>query len=276
MRSSRLLGLTLTAAALVGCSDSPVPTQPGGGGGGPPPVLLKDMIVANLPSPYYHFEYAPSGQITRVSFASQFLDYSVRYQNARITELRDSAVGNFNRLEYHYDAVGRVDTVNYHDNSGALYARVLLTYSGSQLVRLDRERMLDTLGLVLEKTMTFSYYPDGNVQDIVDHRPEVAGRQADGTSVDHFEQYDDNVNVDAFGLIHNDFFDHIVLLPNVVLQKGNPARETFTSADIHYRFDYTYTFDGSKRPLTKGGTATVLSGPDSGQVIPLSTTFSYY
>lgn len=274
MRTSRLLGLTITAAVLFGCSDSPVPTQPGGGG--PPPVLLKDMVVANLPSPYYHFEYAPSGQITRVSFASQFLDYSVQYQNARITELHDSAVGNFNRLEYHYDAVGRVDTVNYHDNAGALYARVLLTYSGSQLVRLDRERMLDTLGLVLEKTMTFSYYPDGNVQDIVDHRPEVAGRQADGTSVDHFEQYDDNVNVDAFGLIHNDFFDHIVLLPNVVLQKGNPARETFTSADINYRFDYTYTFDGSKRPLTKGGTATVLSGPDSGQVIPLSTTFSYY
>lgn len=274
MRTSRLLGLTLTAATVFGCSDSPVPTQPGGSG--PPPVLLKDMIVANLPSPYYHFEYAPSGQITRVSFASQFLDYSVRYENARIAELHDSAVGNFNRLQYVYDDSGRVDTVKYHDNTGALYARVVLTYAGNQLLRLDRSRVLDTLGLVLEKTMTFSYYPDGNVQDIVDHRPEVAGRQADGTSVDHFEQYDDNVNVDAFGLIHNDFFDHLVLLPNVVLQKGNPARETFTSADINYRFDYTYTFDGSKRPLTKGGTATVLSGPDSGQVIPLSTTFSYY
>jgi hypothetical protein len=82
--------------------------------------------------------------------------------------------------------------------------------------------------------------------------------------------------VDGFGLIHNDFFDHVVLLPDVRLQQGNPARETFTGGAVNYRFDYTYTYDDHQRPLTKGGTATILTGPDSGRTIPLSTVFSYY
>ena len=272
VRKSRLLGLTLTAAALFGCSDSPAPTQPGGGG--PAPVLLKDIVVSNLPAPYYHFDYDAGGRVTGVSFASGVLIYRVRYLGGKISELQDSALGNTDRLQYVYDLAGRVHTVNYVDPSDQTVARVQLTYSGNQLTELDRERDYGS-GLVLDKTMMFSYYADGNLEEIVDHRPAVNG-SPEGTTVDHFEQYDDNVNVDAFALIHNDFFDHIVLLPGVVLQKGNPARETFTSGDINYRFDYVYTFDGSNRPLTKGGTATVLSGADSGRVIPLSTTFSYY
>lgn len=272
MRTSRWLVPALTAVALYGCSDSLAPTRPGRGS--PPPVLLRDMVVSNLPSPYYHFDYDAGGRMTGVSFASGLLIYKVRYLGGKISELQDSALGNTDRLQYVYDLAGRVQTVNYVDPSDKTIARVQLTYSGDQLRQLDRERDYGS-GPMLDKTMTFSYYADGNLEEIVDHRPPVNGSPA-GTTVDHFEQYDQNVNVDAFGLIHNDFFDHIVLLPNVVLQNGNPARETFTSADVNYRFDYTYTFDGSKRPLTKGGTATVLSGPDSGQVIPLSTTFSYY
>lgn len=270
MRTSTLL-LGFTAAATFACIDPQSPIRPGGGS---PPVLFKDMVVSNLPSPYYHFEYAPGGQITRVSFASGFLVYGVQYQGGRIAELRDSALGNFDRLRYVYDAAGRVDTVNYVTPTDQIVGRVRLTYSGEQLVELDRERDYGS-GLVLDKTMTFSYYADGNLEDIVDHRPAVNGAP-EGTTVDHFEQYDDNVNVDAFALIHNDFFDHVVLLPDVVLQKGNAARETFTTGNVNYRFDYTYTYDGLKRPLSKGGTATILSGPDSGRVIPLSTTYSYY
>ena len=81
---------------------------------------------------------------------------------------------------------------------------------------------------------------------------------------------------DAFGLIHNDFFDHIVLLPNVQLQKGNPAREIFTGGVEDYRFDYTYTYDERHRPLVKAGTATILTGPNAGRIIPVRTDFSYY
>lgn len=234
MRTPTLLSLTITLAAVLACGDSQGPGGGSGDGGGASAVLLQDVVVAHLPSPYYHFEYEPGGRIKRVSFASDFLSYDVLY----------------------------------------VFARVRLTYDGDKLNKLDRERKL-AAGFTIEKTLSFSYYADGNLEEIVDHRPAINGQEAT-TTVDRFEQYDDNVNVDAFGLIHNDFFDHVVLLPDVQLEKGNPARETFTGGGTDYRFDYTYAYDEHKRPLSKGGTATILTGPDAGRTVPLSTVFSYY
>jgi hypothetical protein len=270
MRAPTLLGFTITVAAVLACGDSQGP----GGGNLPPPVPLKDIVVSHLPAPYYHFEYDSGGRISHVSFASDFLMYDVLYRDGRIAELRNITAGNTDRLEYVYDAAGRVATVNYVNPMDTVFARVRLTYAGDKLSRLDRERKLQS-GFAIEKTLSFSYYADGNLEEIVDHRPALNGLEAT-TTVDRFEQYDDNVNVDGFGLIHNDFFDHVVLLPAVQLQKGNPARELFTGGSVDYRFDYTYTYDEQKRPLTKGGTATILTGPDSGRIIPLSTVFSYY
>lgn len=270
MRTLTPLGLTIILAAVLACSDSEGP----GRGNLPPPVPLKDIVVSHLPAPYYHFEYDSGGRISRVSFASDFLMYEVLYQEGRIAELRNITAGNSDRLEYLYDAVGQVATVNYVNPAGTVFARVRLTYTGDKLSRLERERKL-LPGFTIEKTLSFSYDTSGNLQEIVDHRPALNGQVAT-TTVDRFEQYDDNVNVDGFGLIHNDFFDHVVLLPDVQLQQGNPAREIFSGGGVDYRFDYTYTYDQHRRPLTKGGTATILTGPDSGRVIPLSTVFSYY
>src|SRR5438876_7841118 len=90
MRTPTLLGLTITVAAVLACGDSQGPGEGSGvGGGGSAAVLLKDVVVAHLPSPYYHFEYEPDGRIKRVSFASDFLIYDVLYQDGRIAELRN-------------------------------------------------------------------------------------------------------------------------------------------------------------------------------------------
>lgn len=272
MRTVLLFGLTITVAAVVACTDSQGPLADGGGR--PDPVLLEDVVVTSLPSPYYHFEYEPGGRISRVSFASDFLIYDVLYQDGKIVELRNNTAGNMDRLQYVYDAAGRVQTINYLAPAGTVFARVRLTYDGDKLSRLDRERNLEA-GFTIEKTMSFSYYADGNLQDIVDHRPAINGQEAT-TTVDRFEQYDTGINVDAFSLIHNDFFDHVALLPNVQLQRGNPAHEFLTGGGVDYRFDYTYTYDEHKRPLTKGGTATILTGPNAGLTVPLHTDFSYY
>lgn len=270
MRLQMHLGLTITLAAALACGD----TQAPGGPGGSPAVLLQDVVVTNLPSPYYHFEYEPSGRIRHVSFASGLLIYDVAYQNGRIAELRNHTAGNADRLRYLYDVVGHVATVTYLDDAGTVFTRVHLTYDGDRLSRLERERRLG-VGFATDKTMSFSYYPDGNLAEIVDHRPAVNGLDS-STTVDRFEQYDGHVNVDAFGLIHNDFFDHVLLLPDVQLQMGNPAREIFTGVSTNFLFEYTYTYDAQDRPLTKGGTATILTGADSGRTFPLSTVFSYY
>jgi hypothetical protein len=126
--------------------------------------------------------------------------------------------------------------------------------------------------------MSFSYYADGNVMEIVEHRPAIENRQPETTSVDRFEQYDDKLNVDAFGLIHDDFLDHLVLLPGVTLQKNNPGKETFIGDGdgANFTVAYTYTFDSAGRPLTKNGTFVYTGGPDVGKVFPTLSTFSYY
>jgi hypothetical protein len=114
------------------------------------------------------------------------------------------------------------------------------------------------------------------LMDVTDHRARIEGVQDETTVVDHFEQYDEGINVDGFSLIHEDFFDHLILLPGVQLQKGNPARETRTGDGINFSVTYSYDYDGKNRPTTKRGTVTLTNGPDAGRVVPISSTFSYY
>jgi len=181
MRTPTLLGLTITVAAVLACGESQGTGEgSGGGGGGSAAVLLKDVVVAHLPSPYYHFEYEPDGRIKRVSFASDFLIYDVLYQDGRIAELRNNTAGNMDRLQYVYDAAGRVDTVNYLKPTGTVFARVGLTYDGDKLSKLDRERQLET-GFTLEKSLPLSYYYYGNLEVILDYRHAIYGQVATTT-----------------------------------------------------------------------------------------------
>ena len=91
-----------------------------------------------------------------------------------------------------------------------------------------------------------------------------------------FEQYDRAVKVDGLVLLHDDFFDHLVLLPGVRLQNGNPARETRTGDGVNYRVEYRYTYDDARRPLTKTGEATVTNGSDAGRRFETSAESTYY
>ena len=52
------------------------------------------------------------------------------------------------------------------------------------------------------KIMTFSYYDDGNVKEISDHRPgSHRHSRRIYTRSDRFEQYDNKINVDGFSLM---------------------------------------------------------------------------
>ena len=124
--------------------------------------------------------------------------------------------------------------------------------------------------------MSLSYYPNGNLLEITEYRPAIDGLQTEATTVDRFEQYDDKINVDGFSLIHDDFFDHLVLLPGVQLQTGNPAKQTRTGDGTNFTVTYSYLYDDKNRPLTKTGDLTLLNGADAGRRIQTSTVFSYY
>jgi hypothetical protein len=268
--------LILTAAsvmALASCGSDRTITAP------PPPppasVLLKDIVIDRLPSPYYHFDYDTDHRLSGVSFASGLTNYSLAYDGGRISELRNNIIVNHDRLVYVYDGAGRVVSVKYTDDSGVVFTVLFFTYTGQQLTGLERDRRVAG-GFIIDKTMSFSYYPDGNLLELTEHRPAIDGFQPEATTVDRFEGYDDKINVDAFDLIHDDFFDHLVLLPTVQLQKGNPIHISHTGDGDNFTVDYNYTYDGRNRPLAKSGELVFLSGQDAGQHFPLSTTFSYY
>ena len=266
----------LILAALFACNGESGTTAPTVPDPTPSPVLLRDVVVSNLPSPFYHFEYDATGRIKFASYASGLTRYDLTYDGAgRLSEMQNNILVNHDRLKYFYDDAGRVSEVRYVDSNGVIFTVVFLTYDGSKLTGLERDRRVEG-GFIVEKRMSFSYYPDGNLMDVTEHRPPVEGSQTETTTVDHFDQYDEGINVDGFDLIHDDFFDHLVLLPGVQLQKGNPARQIRTGDGINFSIAYSYDYDVKNRPVAKHGVVTLTNGTDAGKVIPISSTFSYY
>lgn len=276
-RHSTLAALAVALAAIVACSGTESPTDPVVSPPPPAPVLLKDVLIDRLPSPFYHFAYDANGRVANVSYASGMDDFAVTYVGAKIKELTNTGgIGNRDRIVYAYDDAGRVGGVRYVDSEGVTTTVVIYTYQGDKLTGVERSRRVPG-GLIIDKTMALAYYPDGNLETITEHRPPIDGLQDDATAVTRFEQYDTGTNVDGFSLIHNDFFDHLVLLPGVQLQKNNPRRETRTGDGLTYAVDYTYGYDtDGTRPLTKRGDLVITSGTDAGTHVPTGTTYTYY
>jgi hypothetical protein len=271
MRVRNTFIVTIAAAALASCSGENVAAPVAR----PAPVLLRDVVIPSLPSPYYHFEYDSTGRTTKASFASGFTMYDVMYDGDRIMEMRDNTLGDHDRLVYAYDNAGRVSTIKYVNEAEVVYTILSLTYEGPKLIRVERRRMVDGV-FILDKTTTLLYDADANLHELTEHRPAIGGYQTETTTTDRFEQYDDKINVDAFGLLHMEFFDHLFLLPGVQLQKGNPGRVTHTGDGVNYTVDYAYSYDENRRPLTTTGELTMLNGPTAGQKFQTLSIFSYY
>ena len=102
-----------------------------------PTVLLKDIVIPDVPSPYYHFEYNADSTIAVASFASGFKRYEVRYVNGRISEMVN---GLQEKLEYIYDNTGKLKMVKAFDPLGTFYLQYLLNYDGQKLIKFDRKR----------------------------------------------------------------------------------------------------------------------------------------
>ena len=269
----KLGSLLVVALAVSACSgDAHLTTEPP-----PPPAagLLKDLVASNVPSPFYHFEYDASGKITRASYASGLYLYDLTYRGDRLSEVQNNNSANHDRLVYNYDDAGRVVAVRYVDANGVSFTLVFFTYEGQRLTSLERDRRVDG-GFIIDKQMSFSYDANGNLLELTEHRPPIENVQDETTVVDRFEQYDTGINVDAFDLIHDDFFDHLVLVPGVQLQTSNPRRVTRSGDGINFTVDYTYTYNDRNKPLSKTGDFTLLNGPNAGQHVQTSILFSYY
>ena len=270
--------IVLLVSAAVACSadittGTAVPPQP------PPTVLLKAINVGNLPSPFYQFSYDAAGRVVSASFAGLRF-YEVSYDGNRIAQLANNVPGNHDRVIYLYDGAGRVTSVRYVDSSGVTIGHVFFTYDRQQLASLVRDTRV-AAGFVVDKEMSFDYDDNGNLRELDEHRPAISAGQQEVTQIFRFDDFDNRINVDAFTLIHDDFFDHLVLLPGAQLQKQNARHLTIaTRADdgsfINLDVIYTYAYDGAGRPVAKYGDVTVLNGPNAGERSQINSFFSYY
>jgi YD repeat-containing protein len=264
---SAIVAVTLAACSSDHISAPPPPPPPTG-------VLLKDVVYTRLPSPYYHFEYDDAGKIRTATFASGLATYSLNYQTGRIHDI-DVTAGTVHNLIYTYDDLGRVAAIRDRDETGANAQLWFFTYAGQQLTSIERDRAVPG-GFIIDLTMSFEYYADGNLLEMGQHYPPIDGLQSEVTLVDVFENYDNKVNVDDFDLLHPGFFDKLILLPGVKLQKGNPARVVHLGDGDHYTVDFSYTYNDQTRPLTRNGTLIFQTGPNAGQSFAVDATYSYY
>jgi hypothetical protein len=237
-------------------------------------ALLKEVLIPNLPSPFYHFEYDTEGKVAAASFASGFTIYTVAYSGNRISEMKNNIIVNKDRLQYTYDAEGKVIEIKYADSTGEVYKTVLFIYHGPRLVKAGWKKKSGG-DFILERSITFFYYDDGNLMEMLDHRLPIAG-QDEYVLIDRYEQYDNKINNDAFMLLHDGIHDHLFLLPGVQIQKNNPGRQIRTGDGFNFTIDYTYTYNDRNVVVTKKGEGLILTGNSAGQHIKTNATYTYY
>lgn len=246
---------------------------------GPPPpaddartVLLKDVVVQSLPSPYFHFTYDNQQYVKGIDFAAGFFQYEVEYENKRVKKMTN--LPNGNTIVYSYNN-GLVSEVN--ELSGLTGNKVFqykFFYNGNhqlvQMLWLDFNSSAN--GHVFKKAI-FSYYPDGNLAKI-EHYFDLSETQLVLEKTDFFSDYDNKTNVDDFHLV-KEFFETYLFLPQVKLQKNNPRKQKIVTVQNDYEIVYTYTYQDNL-PVSKFGIMTQTRGSGSGQMQELKTWFNYY
>jgi hypothetical protein len=249
----------------------------------PPPskpakkVLLKDITIPNLPSPFYHFEYNSDSMVTKVDFASGFSIYDVVYSGNKIAEMRNNIIVNHDTLRYLYDNAGKVHQIRFINQENVVYRRVDFTYDGDQVIEIHWDHKLTDALYFIDRAVMFTYYPDGNVKLITDHRPPHDG-SPESTTTDLFELYDNKINVDDFSLIHDTYHDHLFLLQGFRIQRNNPGKETFSAGAgfTAYAANYTYKYNSDNSPSSKTGDLLFTDGSQSGQRFQTNTFYTYY
>ena len=99
MRYSYMLIMASLVTALLSCKKQNTdPVQPPADA--VKHVLLKDITIPNLPSPYYHFEYNADSLVTKADFSSGFTIYDVLYNGNSISEMRNNILVNHDTLRY--------------------------------------------------------------------------------------------------------------------------------------------------------------------------------
>ena len=237
-------------------------------------ILLKEVTVSSLPSPYFQFAYDNAGFITHIDFASQLFSWQVQYKNNRVIRLINT---NFNKDTLEYTYVNNRVAIIRHTSSqnGQLLSQYDFTYDNTGLLQQMRWWAFPQPGSdsVLSRKVNLVYYATGNLQEYDDYNLDTANTLV-LTSTSKFTNYDEGVNVDDFYLLKN-FFDDFLFLPQVKLQKNNPAHETIQTPNTDYAIDYTYKYNTNKLPFEKDYIISITRGTNTGQQYAEKDQFTY-
>jgi len=100
-------------------------------------ILLKDITIPNLPSPYYHFEYSADSAVKKVDFASGYTMYDVLYSGNKISEMRNNIFVNHDTLRYQYDNTGKLGLIRFINSANVSYRLAFFSYEGNQVKTIE-------------------------------------------------------------------------------------------------------------------------------------------
>ncbi len=227
-------------------------------------VRLKEIVVLNSPTPYFHFGYNNASYIANLSYSSGRHVYNYFYEKGRIDSVSSSSA-DASYLLYQYNGQ-QVKSVQQYDATG-LKKTVLITYDNLNRVIKMEWRAISSA--VVEKLVEFQYYDNGNLSQMKKIYP---GSRVTSTTL--YQAYDTKRNVDAFS-IFQDFAEQVILLPAVRFQYNNPTKMEVTSGANERIIEHTYLYNDSL-PVERNSVTRVTAGPSAGQIFTGKTVFSYY
>ncbi|HEY2350336.1 MAG TPA: hypothetical protein VGH64_15065, partial [Puia sp.] len=208
MRCRGFLFSLIFGIVLFSCrkNQEPVPVNPPTDIPVPPSrhILLKDIVIAHLPSPFYHFEYGQDSLPAKVDFASGFSIYDIFYGENKIAEMRNNVIVNHDTLRYSYDSAGKLALIKFINDSNIVYRLVFFEYAGDLIKKIEWNIKEGNVGYYIDRMVTFDFYPDSNLKTMVDFRAAYNG-SSEQTLTTLFEQYDTKTNVDDFTLVHDTY-----------------------------------------------------------------------
>jgi len=236
--------------------------------------VLKEVEVDRLPSPYFRLTYNDSNFVTHIDFADGLLSWKVEYENNRVIRLINNTFVNHDTLLYTYSHNKVVTIRHTNANTGSPLWRYDFLYDRDVLKEIRWWRFQSGPDSVLYRKVALQYYADGNLQQYDDYNTDNNNGPVTLTTTVKFSNYDQGVNVDDFYLLKN-FFDDVLFLPQVKLQKNNPGHETITGGAEDYVIDYTYQYNTDKLPVQKDYSLAITRGANAGQTYTFTDHFTY-
>jgi hypothetical protein len=234
-------------------------------------VLLKDVIVTGLPSPYYRFEYDADKYVTEINFADGFNIYELEYSNKKLSKMTNSRIGN--QLLYTYSS-GNVSLITELTSFDQVVWKYRMAYNNNnQLTEIRWYQFNGGTDSILFRKVLLAYSSDGNLSSRDDYRLETGNVLAWSSNTKYLD-YDNGINVDGFA-VFKDFFESLIFLPAVKIQKNNHRTEIITGTQNDYRITYTYEYSNGL-PVTENGTMIQTRGNGNGQPFLFTNHFSYY